>query len=497
VTPRTPRSPIATYRAPARAVGATLALAGLALAVASAASLASLAANHVGAGLALLAAVTVSRWLLGLVRDESAAAWSTAIRSQGRRDVVGHLRRPRRAAERSRGDLALAIEQASFAPELEVLATGARVAIVGLVVVFWSVGWLATVIVIALAAFAVPLYQRAGRRSAALELEYRQRRAVLESRQLELLHHAPELRALGAVAHGASEIAAISDAEHGVALRAIRVALGSSLVTEFLSGVSVGLVAMVVGFSLLDGRVSLLRALIAVLATSELFAHVRRFGVEFHRREDAAAAAAALSEAPVTVAPAPDPLVVWTDQLVTAADDTPRSISLGPGDRLLVTGPSGSGKTTLLQTLLGWRPPGAGRLARTDRPVGYVSPESALVSGSLWDNLTLGADVDESIVHQLLADLGLSGPRFGDLSEPLLADGRGLSGGERVRLVLARALLARPALVILDDIAGVLDLDARAGVARTLDAYDDLAIIEATVDSPVLADAAARVALGS
>ena len=101
------------------------------------------------------------------------------------------------------------------------------------------------------------------------------------------MHHTTELRALGAVELGANEIAAISDSEHAMAIRAIRVALESSLVTEFLSGVSIGLVAMVVGFALLGGRVSLEHALIAVLVTGEIFTHVRRYGVEFHRREDA------------------------------------------------------------------------------------------------------------------------------------------------------------------------------------------------------------------
>jgi ATP-binding cassette subfamily C protein CydD len=133
-----------------------------------------------------------------------------------------------------------------------------------------------------------------------LSAQYLQRRNVLESRQLELLHHAPELRALGAVTYGANEIAAISDSEHVIALRAIRVALESSLVTEFLSGVSIGLVAMVVGFGLLDGRLDLFHALVAVLVTAELFLHVRRYGAEFHRREDAAASLFLLQDVETT-----------------------------------------------------------------------------------------------------------------------------------------------------------------------------------------------------
>jgi ABC-type multidrug transport system fused ATPase/permease subunit len=86
----------------------------------------------------------------------------------------------------------------------------------------------------------------------------------------------------------------------------------------------------------------------------------------------------------------------------------------------------------------------------------------------------------------MLDALGLDGPRFRDLDEQLLADGRGLSNGERVRLALARCLLGSPDVLILDDIAGVMDQVTRQKVQRRLDEERQLAIIEATVDSPLL-----------
>ena len=61
------------------------------------------------------------------------------------------------------------------------------------------------------------------------------------------------------------------------------------------------------------------------------------------------------------------------------------------------------------------------------------------------------------------------------------------SGGEVVRLALARSLLAGPALLILDDVAGVLDEASRTRVAAVLAARRDLAVVEATVDTPLLA----------
>lgn len=476
----------AAYARSARLLGAVDALGGIALAILSATAITDVGGDRLAAGLWTLTAVLVARWLLGSAVDEWSGFTSTQIRQAWRSQLVSHFQLPRSEGEGGRADLALAVERVSDAPMLALLATSAQAGAVGLVAIFWAGGWLSTVIVVALLALAVPLYRRAGKRSAELAQEYHARRALLESRQLELLHHAPELRALGAVTYGADEIAAISDSEHTIAMRAIRVALESSLVTEFLSGVSIGLVAMVVGFGLLDGRITLDRALIAVLVTSELFAHVRRYGTEFHRREDAASSLGLLLARP-SIVPAPaSEVLLAASGLVTEASTVALDLSVGRGSQLLVTGPSGAGKTTLLHTLLGWRPSREGSVERTGASTGYVSVESALFSGSLWDNLTLGADIDSTVVRYQLDVLGLRGERFDDLDTELLADGRGLSTGERVRIVLARCLLANPELLVLDDIAGVLDGPSRREVTSALLEHPDLAIIEATVDTPLL-----------
>ncbi len=485
-----------TFRKGARLLGGLNALVSLASASLLGIAIERLAHRHYSSGEGLLLAVLGIRWLsataLGLWGDHA----GDVLKDFWRRTLPEHLTRPRGEHERGRGELALAIEQASDEPRLDALSTSASVSMAGLAIVFWAAGWLSLIITVGLLLVAVPLYQRAGRRSAVVGAEYEQRRALLESRQLEILHHTPELRALGAVAYGADEIAAISDSEHAVALRAIRIALESSLVTEFLSGVSIGLVAMVVGLDLLGGRISLGHALIAVLVTSEIFIHVRRYGSEFHRRENSVRSIATLRDVePATTDHEPSDLLVATD-LVTAASDLPVTLRVSPGQRVLVTGPSGSGKTTLLQTLISWRDPHRGSVARTAQPVGYVSVDSPLMSGSLRDNLTLGVPIADAIVARCLSSLGLTGPRFDDLDTLLLADGRGISTGERVRLVLARTLLAGAVVVLLDDIGGVLDASARRQVGHALDETPDLTIVEATVDAPLLTSFDLRIEVG-
>jgi ABC-type transport system involved in cytochrome bd biosynthesis fused ATPase/permease subunit len=483
----------ATYVTVARVLGVGSSVLAVALAALSALGVADVARHHFETGLWLLVAVLALRWALSNALEEW-SEWSAArLRSRWRARLVGQLSVPRPEGERARGDLALAIDRAAAAPALERLGASAVSSLLGVIVIFWAGGWLPLVITVGLLGVAAPLYQRAGRRSEQMAEEYQRRRATLEARQLEVLQHAPELRSLGAVTYGANEIAAISDSEHSLALRAIRVALESSLVTEFLSGVSIGLVAMVVGFGLLGGRLGLVRALVAVLVTSELFAQVRRYGVEFHRRDDAVRARLALAALPDVRRPSMGDDLLVAEDLVTQAHNESVSLRVQRGDRVVITGPSGIGKTTLLETLLGWRPAREGTSRLGDEPVGYVSAESSLLSGSLRENLTLGAPFGDDELFSLLHSLGLSGERFGDLNVELLSDGRGMSSGERVRLVLARALLHDSALLVLDDIAGVLDADARRDVRHVLQMRSQIAVIEATVDTPLLTEPSLRV----
>jgi ABC-type transport system involved in cytochrome bd biosynthesis fused ATPase/permease subunit len=146
----------------------------------------------------------------------------------------------------------------------------------------------------------------------------------------------------------------------------------------------------------------------------------------------------------------------------------------------------------LLHTLLGWLAPVDGGVELSAERIGFVSPSSGLLSGSLYENLALGESHDRSKVARLLSDLGLDEDRFADLDGLLLADGQGISSGEKVRLVLARSLLANPQLLLIDDIAGLLDEESKQKLQNVLSQRSDIAIIEATVDNPVIANATTR-----
>nr|WP_255203737.1 ATP-binding cassette domain-containing protein [Myxococcus sp. AM011] len=155
------------------------------------------------------------------------------------------------------------------------------------------------------------------------------------------------------------------------------------------------------------------------------------------------------------------------------------SLSIRPGERVLLEGPSGSGKSTLASILTGLRRQGAGVVLlrgldmSTWTPDGWGAQiagapqfhENHVVSGTLAMNLLLGrswphTQEDVKLARELCEELGL-----GDLLQRMPAGilqmvgerGWQLSHGEQSRIFVARALLQRVQVVVLDEAFGALD----------------------------------------
>lgn len=160
------------------------------------------------------------------------------------------------------------------------------------------------------------------------------------------------------------------------------------------------------------------------------------------------------------------------------------SVSIEAGTFVAVVGPSGSGKTTLTDLVAGLMEPGSGRiivdgvdladidLASWRSGIGYVPQDAMLFSDTVRANVTLGAtDVsDEEIRRALEAANAWSFvsalPR--GLDTRIGESGQNLSGGQRQRLAIARALLNRPRLLILDEPTTALDAKSEAEVCAAL-----------------------------
>ena len=123
------------------------------------------------------------------------------------------------------------------------------------------------------------------------------------------------------------------------------------------------------------------------------------------------------------------------------------------GQVVAFIGSTGSGKSTLLELLMGHKVDQAGDISRFTDKIAYVPQEPFLFRGTLRQNIAFDQDVDGSVLGGLLQKLEL------DLSLDLMIEdgGANLSGGQRTRVVLARALLANPELLVSDELTANLD----------------------------------------
>lgn len=159
-------------------------------------------------------------------------------------------------------------------------------------------------------------------------------------------------------------------------------------------------------------------------------------------------------------------------------------LTIEAGRTVAIVGASGSGKSTLLKLLQGHCVPSEGciRVAGVDirqwgaGPLralfGVVPQEVVLFSGSVYDNLTLGnpqAQPQDVIVACKAADIHDTIERLpAGYATQLGEHGVGLSGGQKQRIAIARALLRRAPILILDEPTSSLDRDAEAAIANAL-----------------------------
>jgi ABC-type Fe3+/spermidine/putrescine transport system ATPase subunit len=161
----------------------------------------------------------------------------------------------------------------------------------------------------------------------------------------------------------------------------------------------------------------------------------------------------------------------------------PLDLEFERGAYVVLVGPSGSGKTTLLRAIAGLVTPAAGRVelfGETASLPGRIVllPQARGVGmlfqgGALWPHMSVARTL-----HFALACAGVRGPeraaRTASLLDAVSLPGyedrmpATLSGGERQRLSLARALVASPRLLLLDEPLGPLDAELRASLMKTV-----------------------------
>ncbi len=367
------------------------------------------------------------------------------------------------AARLRRGDLLVRI--GSDIDDLGAVIVRALVPIaVAAVLAVAAVGLIATISVpaamilaasLAVAGVLAPWLSARAARSA--EVAVRADRAEFTARALTVLDHAAELRVAGrlagtvtaARAAGRRSVAAEDSAAARTAWSAAAtpLALGASVLGALL----IGVVAYGPGGGLPGGMTPMALTILVLLPLSAF---------------EATAALPAAAQSLTTARAALHRIEGATRAAVaTDGDAAPVRPDLPPGRRIAVVGPSGAGKTTLLMFWAG--------LFDTPRPdVTFFAEDAHLFGTSVLENLRVArGDVTEAEAERALRSVGL-----GDwldalpdgLSTDLVGGAAAVSGGQRRRILLARALVSPARVLLLDEPTEHLEAGAGADLLRAL-----------------------------
>lgn len=163
------------------------------------------------------------------------------------------------------------------------------------------------------------------------------------------------------------------------------------------------------------------------------------------------------------------------------------AFSLGRGERLLILGSTGAGKSTVANLVLGLLRPDSGKillngisledidLTALRKLIAYVPQESVLFSGTIRDNVLFAVDnatEDEYRTAVKASQLEQEICAFPDKELTRVGQrGLGVSGGQKQRVTIARALVKRPQLLILDDITASLDAENEEKLWKDIDMH--------------------------
>ncbi|WP_183096355.1 ATP-binding cassette domain-containing protein [Nocardioides stalactiti] len=441
------------------------------------------------------------------------AEWSYVVR-QRRSDVV---QATTTEVERAEAGVAMLVEsgvRAAVVVATAVVAVAISPVVGGLAV-------LSLVVVVAVGRVSV-------RRSIGLGVEWTERNALFGATVTDSLASLRLVRAHDAAAAWAGLLRESASRGRAAQHRFVETSAGLSAVLNAL-GIAAAVVLVVVGREAgLDVAEVIALAVVAVrlsgaarslLEALQLFAHyapaldqVQRLVVETAAHVEADRGAPTPTGPGPTEPAVPGAALLELRDLTVAYDGAPvlegLSLSVVRTGLVAVTGPSGAGKSTLLDVVLGLLQPTSGTVLVDGRPradlagwrarVGYVPQETVLVPGSVRTNLTWSAgtaltdeDLWAALEDACVADVVRRLPE--GLDTPL-GDFTRLSGGEKQRLCLARALARQPELLVLDEATSALDAATETEVVDRLVARGG-AIVLATHRADLVARADVEVAL--
>lgn len=324
---------------------------------------------------------------------------------------------------------------------------------------------------------------------------------VLSNHFIDTLKGLETLKYLGKSRQHEGKIGTVSRQYRKATMRTLQIAFLSSFALNFFTSLSIAFVAVSLGLRLIDGSIVLLPALTILILAPEYFLPIKQVGADYHATLDGQIAmqqmdeiieqkekiAVSYSDSPIKWQPSS---ILKVKKLTAFHDqaDTPvlKDIDFSwKGNGLIgIVGESGAGKSTLIDVLAGFLPLESGEitidniktnsLARKDwqQHIAYIPQHPYIFPTSIANNIRFyEPTASDEKVEKVVDEIGLRSlvsKLPNGIHEEIGEGGRMLSGGQEQRIAMARALLSKRPIILLDEPTAHLDIETEYEVKQTM-----------------------------
>jgi ATP-binding cassette subfamily C protein CydD len=276
-------------------------------------------------------------------------------------------------------------------------------------------------------------------------------------------------------------------------MKVLRISFLSALVLELAATISVALIAVSIGLRLVGGSMEFFPALVVLVLAPEVYFPLRNAASLFHASADGGAALSELLE--LKAAPregilrgekelSPITSIQWQEWSSPFSRALLEGQSLKSGEILVLRGGSGLGKTTFLNSILGMNSSAEISIngdainefseRSLHRQIGWIPQNPTLLTGSVRQQFThIDSSMSDDEIEKRLNEVGLQLTELPSGLETIIG-GVGeksgqISGGQRRRIAIARALSISPTLIIADEPTADLDPKSSLSILKLLE----------------------------
>ncbi|MDP7991464.1 thiol reductant ABC exporter subunit CydD [Bacillus sp. MHSD_36] len=324
---------------------------------------------------------------------------------------------------------------------------------------------------------------------------------VLSNHFVDTLKGLETLKYLGKSEQHEGKIEKVSKRYRKATMRTLRVAFLSSFALDFFTSLSIAFVAVGLGIRLIDGTIVLLPALTILILAPEYFLPIKQVGANYHATLDGQLAMEQIEEIlqqQKEIGKKESNVdLIWNStsslklhDVKVNSNESEKAILEGidftwKGTGAIgVIGESGAGKSTLIDVLAGFLTPSAGKMIvngveidgstreEWQKNIAYIPQQSYIFPLSLKDNIcfyetnTTDEEVERVINEVGLRSLVTSLPN--GMYEKIGEGGRMLSGGQEQRVAMARALLSKKPIILLDEPTAHLDIETEFEIKQAM-----------------------------